>query len=234
MDIVQLSMFDGKVCPKCQTWKNYVDFGKNRAKTDGHQNYCYSCRSTASTPHRFRATHTNQLSDGKVCPGCLKWKQISAFNKRQTNGKYRHAYCVDCNREKKSILRKTNPEKVNATRRLYYQRNSTRINEMRLYRTYQTEGSHSLDEWTALCKWFGDKCLACGTSKQITIDHVVPLVFGGTNYITNLQPLCRSCNCTKRMKTIDYRDPERLTEFLEHIRCLEPIGDFPKLSADTH
>jgi len=47
----------------------------------------------------------------------------------------------------------------------------------------------------------------------MTIDHVVPLSKGGTNYIWNLQPLCRSCN-SKRL-AVDFRTPEQIRLFNE-------------------
>lgn len=54
-------------------------------------------------------------------------------------------------------------------------------------------------------KLHGDVCLRCGSDEHITLDHVVPVSRGGKNTISNLQPLCRSCNSTKGTKTIDYR-----------------------------
>lgn len=54
-------------------------------------------------------------------------------------------------------------------------------------------------------KYYGKICLCCGTSKNITIDHVIPVSKNGSNKISNLQPLCRSCNSRKRTNTTDYR-----------------------------
>lgn len=43
-------------------------------------------------------------------------------------------------------------------------------------------------------------CLFCGAQSDLTIDHRVPLAKGGTNEDSNLQALCRSCNCRKGAK----------------------------------
>ena len=51
----------------------------------------------------------------------------------------------------------------------------------------------------------GKICLCCGSEKDITIDHIVPVFKDGENSIDNLQPLCRSCNSRKSTNEIDYR-----------------------------
>lgn len=43
----------------------------------------------------------------------------------------------------------------------------------------------------------GKYCQRCGTTEQLSIDHVVPLVRGGTNDFDNLQLLCNKCNSAK-------------------------------------
>ena len=48
-------------------------------------------------------------------------------------------------------------------------------------------------------------CLCCGIDTTLSIDHVIPLARGGRNEIDNAQILCRSCNSSKGIKTIDYR-----------------------------
>ena len=52
---------------------------------------------------------------------------------------------------------------------------------------------------------YGKKCLCCGSEKNISLDHIVPIKKGGKNTLDNLQPLCKSCNSKKGVKVIDYR-----------------------------
>jgi 5-methylcytosine-specific restriction protein A len=48
------------------------------------------------------------------------------------------------------------------------------------------------DNWT---------CLQCNKKligSDATVDHRIPLTRGGTNELTNLQAMCRSCNSSKK------------------------------------
>lgn len=45
------------------------------------------------------------------------------------------------------------------------------------------------------------RCQKCGTHKDLSIDHVHPVILGGTDEISNLQTLCISCNCSKGART---------------------------------
>lgn len=45
-----------------------------------------------------------------------------------------------------------------------------------------------------------NKCLHCGYSEKLSIDHVIPLIKGGSNHTSNLQILCISCNSKKGSK----------------------------------
>ena len=44
----------------------------------------------------------------------------------------------------------------------------------------------------------GLRCERCGSTTDLTKDHVVPLSRGGTNHPSNLRTLCRACNSRKR------------------------------------
>jgi HNH endonuclease len=72
-------------------------------------------------------------------------------------------------------------------------------------------GCHSEAEWVHLLERYQFKCLRCGISAQdtryghLTKDHVIPLAKGGTDYISNIQPLCGRCNSWKHVKECDFR-----------------------------
>ena len=40
-------------------------------------------------------------------------------------------------------------------------------------------------------------CTHCGTTEDLTADHIIPLSAGGTSTENNIQVLCRSCNGRK-------------------------------------
>jgi 5-methylcytosine-specific restriction endonuclease McrA len=76
----------------------------------------------------------------------------------------------------------------------------------------KAEGTHTTQEWLDLKTLYGNRCLRCGTHESnldrlLEEDHIVPLSKGGSNWISNIQPLCHNCNGMggKGTSTIDYR-----------------------------
>jgi len=91
------------------------------------------------------------------------------------------------------IWNENNPEKV-----LQVARTST-------LKRNKCKGFHTNEEWEALLWYYNYKCLCCGSYDKIEKDHIVPASKNGTNYIDNMQPLCKTCNCRKKTYHIDYR-----------------------------
>ena len=133
---------------------------------------------------------------------------------------------------RKSLWRLANPQKNKEIKQRYYQKNRgkiliknrlfaslnrDKINEIsrRYCHTKRANGGkYSLKEWLNLKIKYNNKCLACGISekkllekekKSLDLDHIIPIVKGGKNIISNIQPLCHSCNAKKGVQVIDYR-----------------------------
>jgi 5-methylcytosine-specific restriction endonuclease McrA len=152
----------------------------------------------ANLPHRIEARrkyqeeHKEEISEYK--------KRWAAENEESVSASKRKHYEVNrdeiITRSKKWA--ESNPEKVR----------QAKANNSRKRRAARQAslGSFTVEEFEALCDAYGNTCLACGATEAVLeADHVVPLTKGGSDDISNIQPLCGSCNRKKFVNIIDYR-----------------------------
>jgi 5-methylcytosine-specific restriction endonuclease McrA len=73
------------------------------------------------------------------------------------------------------------------------------------------QGNHTYEEWIKIreatngwCKGYGRNPHFVGL-ERLTEDHIIPLKYGGSNFIENIQPLCLSCNSRKNDKIVEYK-----------------------------
>ena len=52
-------------------------------------------------------------------------------------------------------------------------------------------------------------CVHCGATEGLTLDHVVPRVYGGTNERSNFQILCLPCNRLKAKDEVQHWSPKK-------------------------
>ena len=190
---------DAKVCSKCRNEKPVGEFYKNRSQADGYQVQCKACfnASNKASYEKHRESRLVKMRETNHRPGkAEKRKEASrvwyAAKGREWHNQYNAGH-RDQERERVRRWQRNNREYVRQA-----------VNRYRL-RLRSVGGSHTVEEWTNLCKQYGHRCLACGEQKPLTRDHVVPVFKGGTDNISNIQPLCKACNTAKGVKETDYR-----------------------------
>jgi 5-methylcytosine-specific restriction endonuclease McrA len=133
-------------------------------------------------------------SDCKLCHNetSRKWCEANPNRERERKQKYRKKNS-DRERERKKKYRKDNLDKARVH------------NQSRRARKAGNGGRFTVAEFQDLCNKYNYLCLCCREKKKLEADHVIPVTKGGTSFIDNIQPLCRSCNSSKGTKEIDYR-----------------------------
>jgi 5-methylcytosine-specific restriction endonuclease McrA len=115
-----------------------------------------------------------------------------------------------------------NKPRIKELNKIWRKKNIERVlwkNKQRMKRLKNIKGSHTFLDWLRLKENHKNCCVKCGMSEaelaikwigthftELTEDHIIPISKGGTNDITNIQPLCISCNAKKRDKIYGKED----------------------------
>lgn len=179
---------NGKPCKKCGE-SDWYDSGK-----------CKSCQRASVRARRESDTEAARAYEAK-------WRMANPEKARESSAKW-----YSKNRErvtaKNAEWQEENREKVRAKSAKWQAANRDKSNaktHRRRTRKTNAGGSFTASEWRKLCKRYDGRCLRCGEKTKLTADHVIPVSKGGSSNISNIQPLCLSCNSSKGNKTIDFR-----------------------------
>src|SRR5215207_6803004 len=155
---------------------------------DGHFNKCKVC--VRAGAQKYRREHSEQYAQ------CEK-ARANLPHRVEARRKYQEEHKEQISEYKKKWAA-NNSEKVRRAK-------TNNLRKRRAAR-HASRGSFTVQEFKELCESYGNKCLACGDAEAVLeADHVVPLTKGGTDSISNIQPLCGSCNRKKFVNIIDYR-----------------------------
>lgn len=166
-----------KRCTKCQQEKSTSEFNKDSQKKDGLRSYCRECQQIYSRLYLDKNPDKNKQ---------YYKKNREALIQYQHNNRDRFA-------EKRRQWRKSQLSK-----------NAERGHLRRLSEKNQI--GYLPDNYYALVLDFYGECGICRSKDNLTLDHIVPISWGGVHGLENMGVLCRSCNAAKgNRNALDYR-----------------------------
>lgn len=183
-------MDNGKVCKKCNEWKSYSEFHKDKNVKDGHVSQCKECRNL----HRKEYYINNKEKHNQYKLDNVE--SIKSYNKK---------------------YQKENIEKLKESNKRYAKTDKGRAKQYRgavKRRSYKQKVSFQPHERLEILERDNWNCQCCGikvhdrstgdwnTYDKAHIDHIIPISKGGNSEPSNLQVLCRTCNLSKSDKMI--------------------------------
>ena len=170
-----------KICSDCREEKPIDCFSTVRRNKDGKNHKCKDC-------YNSYIRNWSQKNKESVNARVLVYHHK---NKTAKNLKRKKSYILNKDsqyRTGKEWAAK-NPEKTRTYKRNY----SHRRRQILVGQTWQIKDRE-------LAEIKSQTCFYCGSSNQITIDHILPVSKGGEHRIGNLVPACKSCNSSKGNK----------------------------------
>jgi len=166
-----------KVCKDCKLEKSVSEYYASHTTRDKLDIYCKPCHLVRSriARRKYRATEKGQQ------------KHREEERKRRLNNADHVRQLAKITNDR---YKANNPEarKISVSQSQHKRRAQKQANGV-----YQV----SKEFYAEL---YASKCVVCGSSENITADHIVPLSRGGVEAEGNLQPLCGSCNSSKGNK----------------------------------
>ena len=179
---------------------------------------CLVCRETMVTWKVDKTVPDKELFDRgyKHCSNCKEIKPLEEFSNSKNSKDGKQGWCKLCMVSRRQQWKKDNPERNKELQNNYVQKEDVRFTR-KIYKRERKDAENktpkeirlTAKQWREILNLYGHKCLCCGSTEDITKDHVIPLALGGLTTKDNIQPLCRKCNSRKNDDIIDYR-PEFL------------------------
>jgi len=205
-----------KICTKCEKEKGLAEFPKDKRVKSGRRADCKTCTSIYKSNYWKKNKESIRKYHRRYYKNNIEKKKEQAKSWYENNKEKHRESCkkyIKNNIERARASARKGTKKWLATNPEYKlswrEKNRDKWNEYnrtRRAKKYGSNGRITAKEKIALFEKYGNKCLCCGRKDiKLELDHIIPIKLGGMNVIENAQPLCKSCNCKKHLKTTDYR-----------------------------
>ena len=191
-----------KTCSRCGGEKPLSAFYRNAAARDGLQPCCKLC---ASAWHKgYLRTEKGKMSKQEYRESGRVKEASRKYRKSAKGAARRHAYNVSP-KVKQTARERQNLPAIKAKKRVYnsspYGKALRRARNHRRKALKLNATIGHVDE-KAIYKLCGNRCAYCGSTKNLSLDHIVALSKGGAHCESNLLVACRSCNSSKGTKPV--------------------------------
>lgn len=218
-----------KTCKSCGKEKPYTDFNKKSDSKDGYATVCKACKKIKDKDYyeqnkskilerasEYRENNQEKISNYKKD---YYGKEENILKKKESNLNYRQDN-KDQISQKKKEYRELNIEAIKKSQRRYYEDNSEDIKQKARNRYAENPEPFKINSKNRKArKKFADgrfyqqdinklyylqrgMCVYCEQDLSLGyhVDHIMPLILGGSNWPENLQLLCPTCNLRKHAK----------------------------------
>jgi len=219
-----------KKCSKCGEAKELDDFQKDKSKKDGRYPVCKLCRSPLTkTSYAKNRESVRKKAKAKYDADPVTHRAISKkfreehqeyyktylANYYQQNKEQWVGYAANQDKEKvrkrRAVYVAANREKLRAGVRDWFRRNrhAARLQGAK-YRMRRSKAENTLTaiEVDQILEVFDHRCGYCLVDlrtlaiEKRTLDHLQPLIHGGSNTADNVVPCCKPCNSRKGSRHI--------------------------------
>jgi len=171
-----------KTCYECQIPQMLSAFNRNKNSTDGRRSQCRACQKKESV--RYHASHKQQARDYYIAHRetiIARSARSQAMNPKAAKA-----------RKKKWASLHPEVHRAKEVRRRANKRNAP-LNDLTAEQFAEIQAAYNFR-----CVYCPPNCWRCAHKRhKLTIDHITPLIAGGSNTVHNIVPACLSCNVKK-------------------------------------
>lgn len=205
-------VIDSKTCSRCGAIKQTEEFHKNKSSPDGLYSICRECKNVKGKARRLSATVEQRQKESQR----LRKSYLDNKDAKREARKLRYEANKNTVLKKNREWRERNLEKHRELCRSWARKNPDSMRSIVSKRraiVIGAGGTYSADDVKTMLLEQSGLCAACSVNLSDTgyhVDHIYPLSKGGTNWPSNLQLLCPTCNRSKGSKLMSEWLPREL------------------------